>query len=164
MKFQSSRPLLVIPTHYFRMLNVLNISDTWILVISGNPHSSNLIVCVMKIEIKTIGNLWIYSWELMRYPLNGFHNLLWCNCSSVWWYSESYLSHKSDGIWKRFTNRSLLWIIIYNPRYKLNTISLMMIAISPYWYLENLYLILLKYVEKLTYFVVGLEPPNRCIK
>ena len=49
------------------------------------------------------------------------------NCSSVWWCSESNISHHSDDIFKRFTKVFMLFIIFHNHWYKLNRTDLMVI-------------------------------------
>ena len=73
-----------------------------------------------KYKWKTIGDSYIDSWEIMRKFLNGWPNISWCNCSAVWWYSESNILHHSDDTCQRLTKVSMLWIIIHNLWSKLN--------------------------------------------
>ena len=83
----------------------------------------------------------------MIHFLNGFPKLFWCDCSAVWWCSESNPSHTSDNLCQSFTKGFVWLIIIYNHRYKLNRIDTMDISRFPYLPLSKLYFLLLKYVE-----------------
>ena len=96
-------------------------------------------MCYEKITKQTIGKSLIDSWEHMSHFLNGYRDILWYNCSYIWWCSKSNLFHHSDDIWQRLKKVFVLWIIIANYRSKLNRVASIMIARYPYRLLNKLY-------------------------
>ena len=69
----------------------------------------------------------------MSHLLNGFPNLLWCDCSTFWWCSEFNISHHYDYLCQSLTKVFVWCIRLPHHRSKLNRLFLMVIiTISQY--------------------------------
>ena len=83
--FNYSRQYLVILKNHLRML------INWSFSISidfGDTRESSFRspYCIYPDKInKTVGKSQTDSWELVSHMINGYHDLLWCDCSSVRW-------------------------------------------------------------------------------
>ena len=68
----------------------------------------------------------------MIHFLKGCPKLFWCNCSAVWWCSESNILHPYYYLCQRFIKGLMWWIRIHNHQSKLNRTALLVITRSPY--------------------------------
>ena len=101
----------------------------------------------------------------MIYLLNGCPKLLWCNCSDVWWWNESNISHHSDDLCKSFTKGFMWWILINHHRSKLNITASMVITRSQYQpFTKTIFSSPETYGNILKIFGVGLNPPKLMYK
>ena len=102
--FQYSRLLMVLLTEHLRIFIILNVYS---IVVLGHTREATflkpLCVCSNKRNGQIIRKQLIDSTQLMAHLLNGFHKLLWCNISSIWWYSKPNISHNSDDIFQGCT-------------------------------------------------------------
>ena len=124
------------------------IKATWILMTPGKSQWIDFNIYVPAIDMNIfyqyeflfsdniteliIGYSWLYPREIMSHFLTDWPKLLWCNCSSFWWCSESNISHCSDDLCQRFTKWFLWWIRLHHHRYELNRIASMVISGSQY--------------------------------
>ena len=142
---------------------MVSIKATWILVIPGKSHWLALNTYVPTIYMNVywhykflcydnnteqiIGYSWPYGRDIMIHLLTARPKFFWCNCSSVWWYSESNISHHANDLCQHFTKVFVLWIIIHHHCSKLNRISSIFISRSQYKPLTKAILRVLKYLK-----------------
>ena len=99
-------------------------------------------------------------------------NIIICNRSAVWWYGKTKILHHADNIYQRLNKKYVWWISIRNHRYRIwmkqnirnggNNIPILLFSKArTIWAVCSTIEICSKIS---TYFGVGLETPNRCMK
>ena len=79
---------------------------------------------------QTIGDPLLDGRDIMF--LTGCPNLLWCNCSSIWWCIQSNISHNYDDLYQKFTKGFVWWTIMHQNQSTLNRTVSMVISRSQY--------------------------------